>query len=530
MTNAALIRDVILPDDPRLAAAPSTADAVLLRHGRIEAVGAAADLTSAAPDADIIDGGGGLLLPGFTDCHGHLLSLGEALSVLDLSTAANLDEVIAAVKAAAASLDEGSWLIGRGWRPDGEAHAGWLKKLDAAAPQHPVILNRFDHHGALVNSAALRTAGIDETSPAPAGGRISKDGGRLTGLLLENAADLVRRCLPAQDSVERARLLDLAARRCLELGVTAVHDAIDDPEWIPEYLARTAPETPRVYGMLRVPPGGDADGIAATQLSQPAHPRFEMQRLRLVLDGGLGARGALFGEEYSDDPGNRGLQMLEIAEVERAATAAMRRGHRICVHAIGDAANTLLLDAYERLSAEQWAIEPRMVIEHATVLRPDDVERMARIGVIGSVQPNHLYNAIAYLDERLGAQRRAWAYPFAALQRAGVTMAFGTDFPVAPVDPLTTLHAAVTRQNALGEPRGGYVPEERIGVLDALVAATCNGAVMAGQEHRRGRIAVGMDADLVILDTDITRVSAEEIPSARVTHTFIAGDLGYTSR
>lgn len=317
-----------------------------------------------------------------------------------------------------------------------------------------------------------------------------------------------------------------AAAHCLSLGLTGLHDAIDDLAWIDDVRALLdgREHLPRIFGMVRAPAAGDLHEFAGDVLTRPRDPRFDLQRLRVVFDGGLGARGALFDEPYHDDPGNTGLQMMSEARLREAADAVLAHGRGLCVHAIGDRANRTVLDILEPALAGRDA-DHRFVIEHATVVAPPDVPRLARLGLIASVQPAHLHRAIGYLTDRLGPERARNAYAFRDLLSAGVRLALGTDFPVAPPDPLGTLHAAETRQTLDGAPPGGLFPDQRLTRAETVRGATYEGAHMARREHDLGAVSPGGTADLVIFDRDLFTLDAAELPTARVRYTVLDGEV-----
>ncbi|PZG37117.1 amidohydrolase [Spongiactinospora gelatinilytica] len=485
---------------------------VLVKDGRIAAIGE-------PPTGTVLDAEGGSVLPGFIDAHAHLLSLGESMAVLDLRDAADFPEVVRRVAARAATAAPGEWIIGRGWTPAGDPPHH--HPLSQAAPDNPVLLNRFDHHGAVVNAAALRLAEVDAGTADPPGGRVLRHEGEPTGVLLETAADLVRAVIPARDAAGRRRLLRQAAAHCLRLGLTGLHDAIDDVTWIDDYRALLAEGVPmpRIFGMVRAPAEGDLAEFAGDVLTGTGDPRFALQRLRLVSDGGLAARGALFAEPYCDDPGHSGAALVTQERIREAARAVLAHGHGLTVHAIGDLANHRLLNTLEPLLADRPG--HRFVVEHATVVTPGDQRRMAALGLIASVQPAHLHAATGYLLDRLGADRARHAYAFRSMLRAGVRLAHGTDFPVAPPDPMLTLHAGETRQSRSGgEP---LFPAERLTRAELLHGATAEGAYMARREHDLGALTPGHRADLAVLDRDLFAADPAELPQIRVRHTLIDG-------
>lgn len=496
--NEFLIRGSVRTNDP----ARPVAEAVLVRGQRIAAVGDFAGLRALAPNARLLDAGGGAVLPGLVDGHAHPAWLGRSLVSVRLEGSASLAEVVSRARAWAAANPHG-WVVGRGWDqtlwgdrfPDTTA-------LDAEFPDRPVLLTRVDGHAALANRAALRAAGIGDDVADPKGGRfLRRDDGALSGVLVDTAMDPVVVAIPAPTRTERERWLRAAADHCLALGITGVHDAGVDPDIDEAYVALAAAGALplRTYAMVdMLDPRGPAMVAGGVR---PERHLYAMRAVKLFADGALGSRGAQLFEPYCDDPGNVGLE-VQSSEVLRAlAEPAARRGFQICVHAIGDRANARVLELFEGLRGAGIALE-RPRVEHAQLLRPADLPRLAALGAVAAMQPIHATSDMRYAERRLGGSRLDGAYAWKSLMNLGVTVAFGSDFPVEPADPRDGLHAATTRTDRAGSPVGGWHPRESVTADEALDAFTRANAIASFREHELGRISEGFLADLTILAGD----------------------------
>lgn len=509
--------------------------AVALRSGRIDFVGDdAGALALAATDARVIDLHGAVVVPGLCDAHAHLYGLGTALAQLDLRGTASPEEAAERVRAAAAAAAPAAWIEGRGWDQN-----DWPVKefphralLDAAAPAHPVLLRRVDGHAAWANARALALAGVGPDTPDPEGGRILRDeDGRPSGVLIDNAVDLVRDAIPRPGRAEIRRRVLLAVEHCLERGLTAVHDAGATNDILDVYreLAQNGQLRLRLYAMLE-------DDDATLERWLPTGPYLSpdgmlaVRAVKLYADGALGSRGALLLEDYTDDPGNRGLQLTPAERLEDVASRAGRAGFQVCTHAIGDGANRLVLDLYERLLPEAGGEAARWRVEHAQILDQAELPRFARLGVIASMQPVHCTSDMDWVPARLGQRRSRLAYAWKSLLDAGARICFGTDFPVEAADPLPGLYAARARAHADGTPAGGWLPAERLDGRTALRLYTAGGAYAAFAEERLGRVAPGMLADLTVLSGDPTAVPPSELAALRVVLTVVGGRVRHQAR
>lgn len=505
------------------------AEAFAVREGRILMVGSDDDVLGAYPDAARLDAAGQTVLPGLIDAHAHLMGLGETLMQVDLVGTATKAEVVERLEAFARDLPEGAWLSGRGWDQNDwpEQRFPTRADLDEAFPERPVWLVRIDGHAAWANTAALRAAGYEGIHSAddPEGGRIVRDAaGEPTGLFVDAAMDFVGRAVPPMTEEQADEALRRALQETARYGLTGVHDAGADLGTIRRYQrAIDADAFPlRVYAMI----GGLGETLDHFCQQGPLRDyegRLSVRSIKFYIDGALGSRGAALLEPYSDDPGNRGLLFVQPDTFRAQVQRAMECGLQVNTHAIGDRGNRVVLDAYEEALQATGETVGRHRIEHAQIVAPDDLSRFAELDVIASVQPTHATSDMPWAEERLGAERLRGAYAWRTLLDSGAHVTFGSDFPVEQVDPLLGLYAAVTRQDAAGEPEGGWRPEERVTRDEALRAFTLDAAYAAFMEDEVGSLSPGKRADFVILDRDVMTVPAPQILEAEVIATYLDG-------
>lgn len=508
-------------------AAQPVAEAFAVRGDRFLLVGSAAQVTAAYPDAPRLDAGGRAIVPGLIDAHVHLMNLGVARLTADLVGAASKAEVLDRLAAFAATLPEGTWLVGRGWDQN-----DWPEKtfptrqdLDARFPDRPVYLVRIDGHAAWVNTAALRAAGGLAENPAPEGGRIVRDAsGAPTGILVDAAMDLVGARMPAATEAQLDRALTLALEETARYGLTGVHEAGVDLATVARYERRIVRGTfpLRVYAMV----GGRGPTFDFFCQHGPvlgAGDRLWVRSVKYYMDGALGSRGAALLAPYHDDPENEGLLFQAPVAFTADVAQALRCGYQVNTHAIGDRGNRVALDAYEAAFAQVGAGAGRHRVEHAQVLAPADIPRFATLGVIASVQPTHATSDMPWAEERVGPERIGGAYAWRSLLDAGARLALGSDFPVEGVNPLLGFYAAVTRQDASGVPAGGWYPDERLTREEALRGFTLDAAYAAFLENETGSIAAGKLADFVVLSRDVMTVPAAEILQTEVVATYLGG-------
>jgi predicted amidohydrolase YtcJ len=512
--------------------------ALLVRNGRVVAAGEPERLEGMARGASLerVDLAGGVALPGLQDAHGHWEGLGEALESVDLRGAASYDDVVARVAARAAAEPSGQWITGRGWDQN-----LWPEKafphhasLSAAVPDHPVFLERVDGHAVLVNQRALVAAGLDgaglDPRPVPGGLHVLDGEGRSTGVLIDAATELVR--VPPPDEATRVRRILAAQEVLLAAGLTAVHDMGVDLEGV-ELMRGLAREGQlRLRGVLYL--GGDQDLVpemAAARASdvQRLQDDLAVVGVKLYADGALGSRGAALLADYADQPGHQGLLLTNPAELADDLAWCARAGLQPAVHAIGDRANRLVLDAFEqRLAADPAFAALRPRVEHAQVVAAPDRGRFAALGVVPSMQPVHCTSDMPWAPERLGPDRIAGAYAWRRLAPDPSALAFGSDFPVEQPSPLGGLYAAVTRRPApagspAGPPAGYPDADQRLTLGEALGAFTAGAARAARQEATRGRLEPGYFADLTVLDRDPFAGPPEELLRAAVRMTVVSG-------
>jgi predicted amidohydrolase YtcJ len=508
------------------------AQAVAVTGGRISAVGTDAEVRHLADSSTtVIDLEGRLLLPGFIDNHAHFMSGGFQLQGVDLRTAATMEEFARRV-AERARLHPDRWITGGDW--DNDAWPGGALPtrglIDSVTPMTPVLVSRYDGHMALANSVALRRAGITRDTPDPPGGTIVKDPetGEPTGILKDEAMAPVWRIVP---DATREEMLDAARGALAEArryGVTSVQDISSQADvQIYRDLRASGELTARMY--CRLPLGQwhrlAAEGIAAGS----GDDWIRLGSLKAFADGSLGSSTALFFEPYDSDPATRGLpsDISLDGSLERWALSADSARLQLSIHAIGDSANSLVLGILERAEARNGKWDRRFRIEHAQHIRRSDLMRFGHLGVIASVQPYHAIDDGRWAEGRIGRERCATTYPFASFLANKVLLSFGSDWTVGPLNPLLGIYAAVTRRTTDGKNPGGWFPEQKISVPEAVKAYTINNAYAAFEESTKGSITAGKLADLVVLERDIFDVRPEDIADVLIDLTIVDGIIVY---
>ena len=472
------------------------------------------------------DGHGQTLMPGLIDAHGHVMGLGYQAILLDLSATRSLDEAKAAIAAYAAANPGLPWIMGRGWNQEtwGLGRFPTAADLDGIVADRPVWLERVDGHAGWANSRAMHVAHITAATRNPPGGRIERDAaGRPNGVFVDGARELIDAHRPQPLARDRDAALQQAQILLLSHGVTTAADmgtSIED--WQTYRRAGDA-------GTLNVRIISYASGVDAMALVAGSGPtpwlyddRLRLVGVKLYLDGALGSRGAWLKTPYSDAPGQTGLPLLSPAMLRNHMVRASMDGFQIAVHAIGDAANAELLSAIDDVSAS-FPGDRRWRVEHAQIVDPADLPRFGQHGTIASMQPVHQTSDRLMAERRLGPARLGGAYAWGSMLRNGAHLAFGTDFPVESPDPFAGLAAAITREDANGEPFGGWQPQERLTREQALAAYTRGAAYAGFAEDRIGTLAPGMRADFILLDTDVTLATPAAIRSARVSETWVGG-------
>ena len=532
---------------------PGRVRAVAIRAGKIVAVGGdAAMLALKDAHTRTIDLKGAFAMPGFNDAHTHMASAGRQRLSVDLDNVASLAAMLEKVQAYAAKLGPGEWILGGGWD-----HTKWpgaklptRQDLDAVSAGHPAFLERTDGHIAIVNTAALKAAGITDATIAPKGGAIDRDAeGHATGILREGPTlAMVEKVIPPPSLATRRKAIELAMQDALSHGVTSIQDFSD---W-DDFLAMEEMEHQGTLH-LRIAEWIDFNQPVAVlderRASHPADdPLLHLTQLKGFMDGSLGSRTAAMNAPYADDPNNDGIARYDQANLNQMASVRAADGFQLGFHAIGDLANDMALNAFS--AAEQVGrpanvpapkdadagvptVGPGMVqprdfrfrIEHAQVVSPGAFERFAELGVIASMQPSHLLTDMAWAEARLGPERVKRAYAWKSFLDHGVTVAFGTDYPVESISPFRGLYAAITRQNVEGTQT--FQPQEKLTIDEALYAYTQASAFAEFREKVKGRLEPGYLADMVVLDRDITKASPQEVLHTRVLRTVVGGDTVY---
>jgi predicted amidohydrolase YtcJ len=508
------------------------AEAVAVRGGRIVAVGTSAELRAyAGPKTRVLPLAGRTLVPGFEDAHAHFLGIGFALLDVDLVGTRSFAEVLARVEKAVRGRAPGEWVRGRGWHeekwtaPAPGAVKGFPTHaaLSAVSPDNPVILERADGHAVLVNAQAMAHFGITPRTVAPAGGELIRDAtGAPTGVFVDNAQRLVTP--PERTEAELRHAVELATEECLAKGVTSLHDAGQPTVAIALYerLAAAGELRIRLYVMasalstmkaLERPQQGKGGGM------------LEVRAVKVYADGALGSRGAALIEPYSDDPGNLGLLRTTPEEMLETARYALAHGFQVATHAIGDRANRIVLDVYQKALAERPDVkDPRLRIEHAQLLDALDIPRFGQLGVLASMQGIHCPSDRPWAPKRLGEARiKEGAYVWRKLLDAGARILNGTDAPVEDVSPIQNFHASVTRAGADGQPAGGFDPDQKLTRAEALRTMTLDAAYGAFAERERGSIELGKLADLVVLSQDLLSVPDDALLKTEVLVTIVGG-------
>jgi predicted amidohydrolase YtcJ len=501
------------------------ASALAVRAGRILAVG---DDVSAYAGAGTrrIDAHGATLIPGFIDSHGHMAGLGAGMEMLDLRRESSVAHIAELVRKEAAGRKPGEWILGRSW--DQTLWGGVFptqEPLSQASPDHPVYLTRVDGHAAWVNRRALELAGITASTPDPPGGKILRtSSGEPTGVLIDRAEALVSRRIPPASAEQIRRRLERAAQECARLGITTVHDAGIGPQEIAAYrtLIHEGKLPIRVYGMIG---GPGALWDEYLKRGPEIGERLTIRSIKLLADGALGSRGAALLTPYSDDPGNTGLLILNREQIERVARQALEHGFQVNTHAIGDRANRVVLQAYGAVL--QGKNDHRFRIEHAQVIAPEDFALFAQYSVLASMQATHATSDLRWAEARLGPERVKGAYAWRRLLSLGVLVPNGSDFPVEEPNPLRGFHAAVTRQDDSGNPKGGWFPDQRMTREEALQSWTLTGAYAAFEEKTKGSLTPGKLADFVMLSGDIMQEPADQLLKTRVRMTVVDGKVVY---
>lgn len=532
------------------------AEAIAIVHDRIVGVGTTTEIRRRFNAPVEVDLQGKTVLPGLIDAHAHFISLGIARMTVDLVGAPSADAAAERVAERVRRSSKGQWIRGRGWNQNLWATKAFPhhQTLDKVAPDHPVVLSRIDGHALWVNKRALETAGITRATPDPEGGKIVRDAqGNPTGVLIDNAELLVAQHVPPPSDAELEEAILLAQQECLSLGLTGVHDMGVDSTDLAAY--RRLIESDRLQMRIYAAVGGPGPTWERFKKEGPivgfGADRLTVRAFKLYADGALGSRGAALIEPYADDPANRGLTVTNEQELALSVTEALQHGFQVCTHAIGDRANSIVLNVYERAIMATAARDHRLRVEHAQVLHPDDIGRFAKLRVLPSMQPTHCTSDMYWAEARLGHERSKGAYAWRSLLSTGVIIPCGSDFPVEQPGPLLGIYAAITRRDADGKPRsaadlneelfelsaegivdpsafdGGWYANERMTLAEVLRGYTTWAATAAFEESLKGSLTPGKLADFIVLSDAFDEKAPERILATTVEATYIGGRKAY---
>lgn len=501
-----------------------SASVLALKGEKIVYVGDDASKYSAAETVDV---GGKLLLPGLTDNHTHFLSAGYSLSSVKLKDAMTKQEFIDRIAAFCKNMPGDTWVMEGSW--DHENWGGELPSkewIDSVCGDHPVFLSRYDGHMAFANSKALKLAGVDKNTLSPAGGVLVKDKqGEPTGIVKDAAMNLIINAIPPPTAAQLDQYFDAAAKHAVERGVTNVNDMNSYGGWSDLETYKRAWKTDRMilrmYSFVPLATWERMDSFV--QKNGKGDDMLHWGGLKGYVDGSLGSTTAWFHQPYLDDPGTNGLFITDTALLRKWVLGADKAGLHIGVHAIGDKANDFILSVYDQAEKVNGQRDRRFRVEHAQHVRPETIDQFAKQGVIASMHPYHLYDDGIWAFKRLDTNRLKGTYAFKSMKEKGVKVTFGSDWPVAPIDPMYGIFAAVTRITGDGKNPNGWYPNEKISVEEALKSYTSTNAYASFLDGRIGVLKEGYDADFTILENDILTIPAEKIKEVKAIRTVVKG-------
>jgi len=510
------------------------AEAVAILGDRIVAVGSSHELDAwRGPHTRVVDAAGKRLLPGFNDAHVHFMDGGSQLDNVQLNDATSPQEFARRIRERAAKAAKGEWMLGGDWDETkwNPAELPTKELIDAATPETPVAVNRYDGHMILANSLALKLAGITAQTPEPAGGVIVRDRqGNPTGALKDAAQDMLFKAVPPPSHDQRRHAIERALEHAASLGVTSVQHMNPDYADIAIYseLLDEGKLTTRIYAAPLITQVDDQVKIGIRRAF--GGPYLRIGAVKAYADGSLGSATAFFFEPFSDQPGNRGLLSDEMHPISLMRDRMMRAdaaGLQICAHAIGDAGISAILDIYGEIEKTHGSSDRRWRIEHAQHMAAKDFDRFAQLRVIASVQPYHAIDDGRWAERRIGHDRASRTYAFRTLLDHGVRLALGTDWSVAPLNPMLTLYAATTRATLDGKNPNGWFPEQKLTIEEAIEAYTMGSAFAEFQENEKGSITAGKLADMVLLSDDVLTIDPVKIREVKVLKTWVGGKLTY---
>ncbi|MCC5907344.1 MAG: amidohydrolase [Balneolaceae bacterium] len=508
-------------------------EAIAVRDGKVLGTGTSIDIVTEYPNLERIDGEGNTLLPGLIDAHAHVMGLG--IRELDVNVAGirSLEETLETVRQFAEENPGREWITGRGWNQVlwEENEFPTAEDLDRVVPGRPVYLTRVDGHAAWANTLAMEMAGINRDTPDLQGGVILRnDDGEATGIFVDATMQYLREVIPERTEEDYEQALELALEKMARYGITSVHDASTGSyEWaLYQRFADEGKLTTRIYAMIAGTGDTFDDMSADGPVYSYADDLLSLRSVKISADGALGSRGAALLEDYHDDPGNKGLLFYSQDELNQMLLKGASAGFQMNIHAIGDAANRQVLDAfefiYDELDNQQ---ELRHRVEHAQVVALNDISRFATLDIIASMQPTHATSDMNMAEDRVGSERIAGAYAWQKFLEQGTVIAGGSDFPVEDVNPFYGLYSAVTRQDHHGMPPEGWYSEQRMSRTDALRAFTLDAAFSAHQDDVTGTLKPGKHADFILIDRDYFEVPTSEIWQIEVLETWLSGNNVY---
>jgi predicted amidohydrolase YtcJ len=511
---------------------PTRVQAIAVTGDKIVAIGSNEEIQKfKGPKTQVIDLGGQFAMPGFNDAHVHLGSGGFEKLNVNLVGCKSLDDMKQRIAARVKTASSGEWIVGRGWD-----HTLWAEQktptradIDSVTGDHPAIFNRVDGHIAIANSAALKAAGVTAQSPDPHGGKIDRDDrGEPTGILRETAMGAVFEKIPPPSPAQRRKAAELALQDAARWGITSAQDNSDWEDFLTyEQMEKEGKLTLRIAEWL--PFDAPVEQLIKMREHHSAKdPMLHTTMLKGFMDGSLGSRTAAMLAPYDDDLKNSGIPRYEQDKLNAMAAERANAGFQLGFHAIGDRGARMALDAFAYAIQKSNKKGLRFRIEHDQVIAPEDFKKFKDLGVIASVQPNHLLTDMNWAEAHIGPARAKYSYPWKEFEDNGIPLAFGTDYPVEPITPFRGLYAAVTRQNEAGTKE--YYPEQKLTMNHAIAAYTAGAAYAEFAEDKKGLLQTGMLADFVVLDRDITKVPPPEILKTRVLRTVVGGKIVYEAK